>query len=369
MKPTIFLSYSRKDLDQMIHVKDSLMVRGINVWTDELLQPGTPQWENDIATSIENSQAFIVLLSPHAKQSVWVNRELSYAEEHGVRIFPLLIDGDEKTAVPLRLVSTQRIDMRNGFTSGIRQLIDALNIFSDLHIAEKSTMSAEELSEFLANSAHDMKSPLGTLNTSISMLLRYRDKLTEERIEKLLLRCQKSIEYLRSTIDDIQTLSRLDRNILHKPSVTVNAVDVAHSVYEESIALGEEKGLSISFQANSDTLRVLIDETQLYRALSNITSNAINYTLPGGSVTILLYEEDEKLFIVVEDTGIGIPEKDRENVFKRFFRSNNAMVSQSGTGLGLAISKEIIEHYGGSIWFESKLEQGTKFYISLPLST
>ncbi len=122
----IFVSYSRVDVDTMRHIRACLEADHLVPWTDTELEPGTPVWEATIAEAIEKAAAVIALLSPDAKKSIWVARELNYAEELGVKIIPVLVNGDSATAVPFRLVSTQRIDARTDFDAAMRQLVDVL---------------------------------------------------------------------------------------------------------------------------------------------------------------------------------------------------------------------------------------------------
>ncbi len=108
----IFLSYSRLDRTQMRIVHDVLRGAGFSVWIDEGLEPGTPSWEEAIEDALHQAQAMVVLLSPHAKASTWVKREISYAQAQGRRVFPLLVDGDQGNAVPISLITAQWVDGR-----------------------------------------------------------------------------------------------------------------------------------------------------------------------------------------------------------------------------------------------------------------
>lgn len=122
----VFISYSRANLPLMHRLRDALVRAGFAVWTDEDLVPGAPIWEVRIADAIENAAALVVVLSPDAQRSEWITRELSYAELQDVRIFPVLMAGDPRTAVPLRLASTQMVDARTDFDSAIHRLITAI---------------------------------------------------------------------------------------------------------------------------------------------------------------------------------------------------------------------------------------------------
>jgi anti-sigma B factor antagonist len=127
-KPHVFLSYSRKDKEAMQFVRTNLSAKGLTVWTDDInLEPGTPTWTSAIEDAIEHAGCTVVILSPNAKQSIWVEREITYSEAHTKRIFPFLIEGDTRSAVPIRLVSSQLIDARDNYSSAIQHLIFAVN--------------------------------------------------------------------------------------------------------------------------------------------------------------------------------------------------------------------------------------------------
>ncbi|NTU55872.1 MAG: TIR domain-containing protein [Anaerolineales bacterium] len=125
--PYFFLSYSREDTAKQKRIVRELRERGINVWVDiENLTPGTPTWEREIEKAIRGSTGIVVLLSPESNNSEWVRREISFGEQHRKRIFPVLIEGDDHTSTPLRLVSHQRVDLRTKFESGLDELATAI---------------------------------------------------------------------------------------------------------------------------------------------------------------------------------------------------------------------------------------------------
>jgi hypothetical protein len=125
--PYFFMSYSREDTAKQRRIVRELRERGINVWVDiENLTPGTPTWEREVERAIRNATGLIVLLSPESNNSEWVRREIGFGEQHRKRIFPVLIEGDDDTSTPLRLVSHQRVDLRRHFEQGLDQLADAI---------------------------------------------------------------------------------------------------------------------------------------------------------------------------------------------------------------------------------------------------
>jgi hypothetical protein len=123
----VFISYSRDDGDMMRRVRDTLAAEGMTIWIDEHLTAGTPSWRAEIEKAIENASAMIVLLSPTAKRSEWVNNEIAYAQAHEIAIFPLLVRGDDRDAVPLGLITAQRVDVRTRFLAGMQALVEALH--------------------------------------------------------------------------------------------------------------------------------------------------------------------------------------------------------------------------------------------------
>jgi tetratricopeptide (TPR) repeat protein len=124
----IFMSYAREDTVIMRRLRDALVRRGLNVWTDEQLEPGLPSWQREIERVIPTAGAVIALFSPDAKVSEWVNEELNFAVIHGVRIFPVLVRGSERTSVPFGHSRRQYVDFRDDsfFETSIEQISEAL---------------------------------------------------------------------------------------------------------------------------------------------------------------------------------------------------------------------------------------------------
>ncbi len=112
---------------------------------------------------------------------------------------------------------------------------------------------------------------------------------------------------------------------------------------------------------------VKIDTEKIGLAVENFIENAFRYTLPGGRVTVALKYGKKEIEFSIRDTGVGIPQRDKESIFKKFFRGTDAIkMNTGGTGLGLFIVKNIIAAHDGKIWFESEENKGTTFYFTLP---
>lgn len=130
----VFISYSRQDADFMRRLRADFQAAGIDTWVDETgLSPGTPAWTKAIEEAIEGSDGVVVLLSPEAKDSRWVGLEMRYADMMHVRLFPVLVRGDERSAVPIALADTQWVDARveMRYETAARELINAVRTHAD----------------------------------------------------------------------------------------------------------------------------------------------------------------------------------------------------------------------------------------------
>jgi signal transduction histidine kinase len=125
----------------------------------------------------------------------------------------------------------------------------------------------------------------------------------------------------------------------------------------------------ISLSAEMEPVHVEVDPGALTQVIVNLLNNALQYNHARGTVQVRLTNSDSQAVLTVTDTGCGIPKEDQPHIFERFYRVDKARSRASGgTGLGLAICKSIIESHGGTIGFESSPQQGSSFWVRLPLS-
>ena len=149
----------------------------------------------------------------------------------------------------------------------------------------------------------------------------------------------------------------------------VNLSDVIAKITELMQTRAEEKGITYTVEMTEEPLVLAGFEDGLERVLMNLVSNAVKYTLEGGSVEVKAWRELEQIRLAVSDTGIGIPEEAMSRIFTEFYRAKNAKaIEVEGTGLGLVIAKDVIEQHGGQISIESLVDKGTTVHVSLPRS-
>jgi len=133
-------------------------------------------------------------------------------------------------------------------------------------------------------------------------------------------------------------------------------------------SLYEKKNLEVSFTADNEKTETIVDRQEIKRVIINLLGNAIAYTMDGGKIEIFIVEKEDQVIVRVKDTGIGISEDMMKNLFKKYSKGNKTL-RKIGTGLGLYLSKYIVDAHGGKIWVESKENQGSSFYFSLPALT
>lgn len=141
----IFISYSRKDSDFMQQLAQDLALREFLLWTDDNLTTGTRGWKLAIEKAIEEAGAIIAILSPDAKESEWVDRELEYARIRNIRIFPVIARGDAVTAVPFELVNAQWIDLSADYPENLEKLVLVLDKHLGVRRKSKTELIEDEL--------------------------------------------------------------------------------------------------------------------------------------------------------------------------------------------------------------------------------
>jgi PAS domain S-box-containing protein len=237
-----------------------------------------------------------------------------------------------------------------------------------LHDVSREKLIERMKTEFVSISAHQLRTPLSAIKWSLKMLLDGDlGDLTKEQkefVEKAYLSNERMIRL----VNDLLNVTRIEEGRFLTNLKAENFVEIIKEMYPSFQELARKKNLAIELILKQDKFPlVLVDREKIKIVIQNLVENAIHYT-PKGKITITVEIKDNNLLFSVKDTGIGIPEKQKDRIFSRFFRAENAILSETeGTGLGLFISKNIIEAHGGKIWFESKEGEGTTFYFTLPL--
>jgi two-component system sensor histidine kinase SenX3 len=240
--------------------------------------------------------------------------------------------------------------------------IGALVVIED--ITERRRVDAVRR-DFVANISHELKTPVGGLGVLAEAIVDEEDLVV---IRRLAQRMNHEAMRASRTIDDLLELSRIEAGeaAVQEP-VAVHLV-LAEAV-ERAAGAAEHRGINLDLQEPSHRLQVRGDRRQLASAIFNLLDNAIKYSEPGSTVQVRAAARDDVAHLVVADEGIGIPRRDLERIFERFYRVDRARSRDTGgTGLGLAIVRHVASNHGGEISVESREGGGSTFTLALPLS-
>ncbi|MDO4178479.1 MAG: ATP-binding protein [Phascolarctobacterium sp.] len=222
---------------------------------------------------------------------------------------------------------------------------------------------AKERAEFTANVSHELKTPLQAIMGSAELL--EHDFVKKEDVPIFLGRIRSESERLLTLINNIISLSRLDE----KGDFSFEKLDLYDLAYEEVQVLkpiAEKCNVNLVVQGNH--LEILGVRQLFHDIIYSLCENAIKYNVKNGSVSVRVYQKDERAHIEVQDTGIGIPQEHQAHVFERFYRVDKSRSKETGgTGLGLSIVKHAVEYMHGTIDLESSEGKGTKIVVSLAM--
>lgn len=221
--------------------------------------------------------------------------------------------------------------------------------------------------EFVANVSHELKTPITTIKSYVETIM--ENELDRETELNFLDVVNKESDRMTRLIQDLLTLSRLDGRLLLKSRESLELPELIAEVVKKQTFEAKKRGHTLSFHQLGDIPPVFIARDRLEQILTNVLSNAIKYTPDGGKIEIFAKKLYSNAYIKIKDNGIGIPAKDLDRIFERFYRVDKARSRDlGGTGLGLAIAKEIIQAYGGDITIESVQNEGTEVSITLPIN-
>ncbi|MCG7331572.1 two-component system histidine kinase PnpS [Salinicoccus roseus] len=221
-------------------------------------------------------------------------------------------------------------------------------------------------SDFVANVSHELKTPVTSVR-GFSETLMSGEVTDEETTKQFLKIIHDESQRLDRLIRDLLNLSKIERQKMPLNLETLNMTALVHEVSVTLQGAIEEKQTKLVLPDPSKDVYLQGDEDRLRQIVLNLVGNGINYTAEGGTVTVSLKENVEKVRLIIQDDGIGIPEESLPRIFERFYRVDRARSRHSGgTGLGLAIVKHLIESHHGEIEVESREGEGTTFTVILP---
>lgn len=245
--------------------------------------------------------------------------------------------------------------------------IGAIEVFRD--ITEEVELDKSK-SEFISLATHQLKTPPGALIWNLELLLDGSLGKVSKEQEKILVSMVDVTKKMIETVDSLLNVSRLELNTFIVDPVPTNFVKLADTVLEELKPQIITKEIKVKTNFDKNIPDIPSDPGLAKIIFENLLSNAVKYTPAKGSVTLSIINhpknKSDSILITVTDTGYGIPLNQQKQIFTKMFRADNVKSAAEGTGLGLYLLKSIVEFSEGKVWFKSKENEGTSFYVIMP---
>jgi signal transduction histidine kinase len=226
----------------------------------------------------------------------------------------------------------------------------------------------QNLFRFLSMAAHDLKAPLSAVQTYFGVLLNGYAGELQEKQSNILERCSARVSELLELISDLLDMSKITAGNVVTEMERIDLRALLMTCLETASNLAAKKDITLESEIPGKLPGLNASGSRLQHVITELLSNAITYTEPGGSVKLRVLDELDGIRVECLDTGIGIPAGELPHVYEDFFRASNVGQTKS-SGLGLAIVKRVIEAHGGQIWVESPCQEsgkGSKFIFTLP---
>ncbi|MFI5380174.1 MAG: ATP-binding protein [Tepidisphaerales bacterium] len=241
-----------------------------------------------------------------------------------------------------------------------RQLLGVTIVLADVtHLRRLDEMKSGMLSVV----SHELKTPLTSIRMGVHLILEERLGALTPGQNEILSAVQEDSERLNRIVENLLDMSRIESGKELLDLKSESAAQLVSDSTEPMMTAFNEHGVVLSVDVPDDTPPVLADRQRIQHVFSNLLTNALKYTPPGGRVRIFTATEDGGVRFSIEDTGAGIPQVYQGRIFERFFRVPGQPVK--GAGLGLAIAQEVVKAHGGRITVESQEGKGSKFSFTL----
>ncbi len=219
--------------------------------------------------------------------------------------------------------------------------------------------------DFISNVSHELRTPLASLKLITETL--QEGAINDPHAAKKFINCMDGeVDNLSQMVEELLELSKIESGRVPLDKRWVNPAEIAQGSADRMALQAERAGVLLLKMFNGDLPVFYVDAPRLEQVLVNLLHNAIKFTPPGGQVAVLVNQDGNDIIFSIKDTGIGIPPKDLERIFERFYKADPSR-SKRGTGLGLSISRHLVEIHNGKIWAESQPGEGSTFSFRIPI--
>lgn len=265
-----------------------------------------------------------------------------------------------------------------------RRMVDQLKAYylKEVHEKEKAISDVKRIqeindqlkdldqrkNEFLSIASHQLRTPLSVILWTVSIIKEKVFNNLEKTEQKMLLETEKNAKLMESLIGELLDLTRMQKGTRQLTIQEIDIVDFAQQIFKGFETIAKKKSIQLSFEKGSVPIeKITSDPHALRHIISNLMDNAIRYTPEKGMVKLRLDNENDKVIIRVQDSGIGFNDDEKKNLFKQFTRGSRATkISPDGSGLGLYLVKQLVTQLGGTITLETITGSGSAFIIELP---
>ena len=302
-----------------------------------------------------NEEAAALLDAPVAQLTGRNARELLPAFD------PARMDGDRTTVLPDVTIGTRVL------APMVKAIATPAGVAATISLRDVTEGRREQdrRLDFYSTVAHDLRTPLSALRLRCTIMQRGKHGLLPAAVLEDVRKIEKGVESLIALVNDFLDLARLEGAGVKLDLARVSLTEVVSTVVEDLAPLAVAGNLQLQFDPPRQEVAVFGDRNRLAQALSNLLSNALKFTPPGGLVSVVVLPRGSSIDLGVSDTGPGIPAAELPNIFDRYTRVEEATRKVVGTGLGLMIVRQVIEAHGGSVWVDSQVGQGSTFWFRL----
>jgi signal transduction histidine kinase len=232
-------------------------------------------------------------------------------------------------------------------------------------------------SQFVSFVAHELKNPMASIKGYTELVAGGMAGPINEMQASFLATVRSNVDRMNTIVSDLNDLTKIQVGAMRLEFKAVNIGEVIDEVSRSLTRQIEEKGQKFILDLEPTLPSVWADRTRMVQVLTNLISNAHKYTPQGGDIIVRARSEAadsesspaiQVIHLAVIDTGIGISPEDQAKIFQQYFRTEISKDMASGTGLGLNITKSLVEMQGGRVWFESEVQKGTTFHLTIPIA-
>ncbi|MBK8030690.1 MAG: PAS domain-containing protein [Chloroflexi bacterium] len=284
-----------------------------------------------------------------------IAQERQSVDEYGNRIYV------STTKVPIR----DQLGRVTGVIGISRDITAEKQRSEQLQQLEAERQRTRMLKVFIQNASHDFRTPLSIISTKSYLL--WRDPNGAERDERIAI-INAQITRITRLMNDTLEMIELNEGVIHYQFETLNISETLRSATANFEARIQENQQVLTLIIPHELIEIEADERLLRLALKHVLGNAVIYTPEGGKITVSLLRSGDRVYINVEDTGMGIAPEDQPHIFEPLYRADKARSLSGGAGLGLSISQKIIEGHHGDIRLTSAVGHGTTVCLELPVT-